>query len=1097
MSRTAITVSLMAVLFSATASSAELSSNEMPVRVAPTVHVQLRAGESTTLFLPVPESLRARDSVAFLLHRTEPDAIGGSGAGVFMSGNATVPVTVRVPARLTGGVHRLGDVRFWSADGRGERILIPIDLRILADTMALLRANVDMRSREFGRKDGDMVPANSSLATAMNTRLAAAVSVNAAPRTVELVRVTPPSSLGAGAGAGEPLNFVVTRVPGVAVSGALSGRIDGANATVLLSVSVPSNAMAGRMRAAEVRFFRQPSGGDDHDNEQVVVPVDVVVEPIHAITVVTSSPMTHAVQGKRTTVRLIVSNEGNVEDTIQLATSFPGSWRGGIADHRPVVLAPGGSVARDVELTAPRDQIGTGNITVGAYRTTGNASSPDEMAATLVVPVEVLSSQRAAAFGPILGVSYNAVRMPGSALLDSWAFSLSGPVTDSVTMNAYWTQRALFGVPGLSRVGGGQLFPSLSLTHPRWRLDAGDASTDLGDLAGMVRTGRGLSAMYQNADWQATALISTPFAFDVDLLPSGQSTLRTRYAGVLAGASLMTVRRGTEWSATASRLRDPLLMRAQLDAFSLSAERQDDRDITARGSLAWRQLRNDAGIGALAELGRRRDDRDWRIRAAYTPGGSRAFARAQSDVTMTGSQQLGAARIGFMGYYAADSDDGEPFIATNGNELAAGRLPSRQQTRGVALLPQWRIGRSGSIGLEARVGESSSGDVNARLSTLTQVLGLFTSMRVAGISASTSASYVLADRTVEFGELPASTLSDEQLTVTGQLLWPTMHGVFDVYSSMQRRTGAGALSDGQADIVARAERVALPLLGERVHFNAAVGRSRSMASGRTVTTQRIGLSSLLPLSTYLRLDFERNPFLGVGSEGDWSTALRIERSFGTPSFMRGGRGTGVVFEDRNNNGVRDNDEPGLSGVLVRVGGEVVVTDRGGAYQLRQTGGGIPEIDERSLPFGLMVAPQFTAAAVGATGARRDIAVVPVATLDVRLELVTDSVTQNLSTSLAGVTVSARDATGRRHFARVLPDGRALFDALPSGEYQLEVDGSAAAEPLVLQNTPPRITLNGGRVPQVVRLLLGPRRVRMFRGTQSTRAAGSSASTGAR
>lgn len=134
----------------------------------------------------------------------------------------------------------------------------------------------------------------------------------------------------------------------------------------------------------------------------------------------------------------------------------------------------------------------------------------------------------------------------------------------------------------------------------------------------------------------------------------------------------------------------------------------------------------------------------------------------------------------------------------------------------------------------------------------------------------------------------------------------------------------------------------------------------------------------------------------------------------------------------------------------------------------------------------MVAPQFTAAAVGASGERRDIGVVPVATLDVRLELVTDTVTQNLSATFGGVTVSVRDATGRRHFSRVTPDGRAVFDALPSGEYQIEVDGSAAAEPLVLQTPAPRITLTGDRVPQTVRLQLGPRRVRMFRGTPVTR-----------
>lgn len=43
--------------------------------------------------------------------------------------------------------------------------------------------------------------------------------------------------------------------------------------------------------------------------------------------------------------------------------------------------------------------------------------------------------------------------------------------------------------------------------------------------------------------------------------------------------------------------------------------------------------------------------------------------------------------------------------------------------------------------------------------------------------------------------------------------------------------------------------------------------------------------------------------------------------------------TGVVFDDRNGNGVRDNGEPGIAGVAVSNGVDIALTDAGGAYSI--------------------------------------------------------------------------------------------------------------------------------------------------------------------
>ena len=42
---------------------------------------------------------------------------------------------------------------------------------------------------------------------------------------------------------------------------------------------------------------------------------------------------------------------------------------------------------------------------------------------------------------------------------------------------------------------------------------------------------------------------------------------------------------------------------------------------------------------------------------------------------------------------------------------------------------------------------------------------------------------------------------------------------------------------------------------------------------------------------------------------------------------------GQIFEDINNNGIKDNNEPGVKDVAVSDQAEVVVTDNNGAYQL--------------------------------------------------------------------------------------------------------------------------------------------------------------------
>lgn len=923
----------------------------------------------------------------------------------------------------------------------------------------------------------------------VSLRIAPAVSVSAAPRSVQLIAVSVPAEFG---DATDVSWTVLVRdaaaAGGVTVSGARSGRMLHDKARVLLTVSIPSGARAGRVPVADVHFTRaqvttslvtledgeRRAGADTPtrtvvrervSTATVIVPVDVQVTRVVGVHVASAGAMVHVASGAQGHVPVTITNDGNATDTLRLALTVPDGWRASFGDAGPVIVAAGASVTRDLRLSAPRQYLpGSSVVFVEAIRT--DTQQPESEAARaarqLAVPVQVVTPTRATTFGPLLGVTYSAVQLPGEAAVDAWGLTLTGPLSRGVDISASWTQRAIAGAPGLSRVGGGQLFPTVALRHARWRLDLGNAAADFGELGGLVRGGRGVSGTIGDTTRRLTAMVARPFLFDGV----------TRDAGVMAGMQLATMHRGLRITGGVSHLRDPLLTRGALDAITVGVASTIRGTTDARADLAWRQWEHGSALGAAAEVGRRTTAGEWRLRASSAPGGSAAMARAQHDVTLTGGHQLGATRLGVVGWYA---DDATFTGATH-------------ETRGVGLMPQWRLGRTGSLGFDLRLTGTQSGDASARQGSALQVIGGFGSTRVGRMTATSSASLTRLTRTVTLEQRALAPTSEQQLSWTTQLMLPTSLGALDLYSSVQHIAGAASFASGQHDLMLRVEQLAVPLLSDKVQLSGAIGRTTSLATREHVVTQRVGLSALLPFDTHVRLDLERNPWLRANGPRGWTSALRIERSFGAPTMLRGGRGSGVVFEDRNGNGVRDPGERGIPNVVVRVGGEVTITDRSGTYRLTRPGGGVPMVDEQSLPFGLLVTPNgLRGVSSGMRDGRVDIPVSPTGTIDVQLDVEANAIVGELAKDvLQAVSVHAVDMRGGRHLARAVVNGVARFDALPSGTYRLEIDASAASEPLVVQGGMPTFTVTGDVGRQVVRVVLGARRVRMFRGAPVVR-----------
>jgi hypothetical protein len=171
---------------------------------------------------------------------------------------------------------------------------------------------------------------------------------------------------------------------------------------------------------------------------------------------------------------------------------------------------------------------------------------------------------------------------------------------------------------------------------------------------------------------------------------------------------------------------------------------------------------------------------------------------------------------------------------------------------------------------------------------------------------------------------------------------------------------------------------------------------------------------------------------------------------------------------------------------VRNAGEVAVTNSAGVYRLARRQVAIVQIDERSLPFGLMVAPRQDGIGTSDRGStQRDIAVQPVSAIEILLTLSDDPYAAGSPPSLQPVSVTAIDREGRRFLARSESRGLRVFDALPPGEYRLEVDASEASEPLTTRTTLPTFVAQATRVPRRLTVQLGPRRLRMFRGSTVT------------
>jgi hypothetical protein len=234
-------------------------------------------------------------------------------------------------------------------------------------------------------------------------------------------------------------------------------------------------------------------------------------------------------------------------------------------------------------------------------------------------------------------------------------------------------------------------------------------------------------------------------------------------------------------------------------------------------------------------------------------------------------------------------------------------------------------------------------------------------------------------------------------------------------------------------------------------------------------TIRAGAELTLPLRTVIQAGVERNPWvLPAAGARAWMFILGVSRSFDLPRLS--GHGTrGRVFRDLNGNGRPDEGEPGFGGV-------VLARHRSGrgdsaAHSLAGNERDAYEIDARSFPIGWLTPSTII------PGGTREIAAIAVSPVMVVLALDAADTARVPPGELARITVTARDSKGRQWISRRTSDSTLAFDALPPGTYTVEVDASAASEPLRLAGASPPIVVESGRTTPPLRISLSGRQLR--------------------
>lgn len=804
-------------------------------------------------------------------------------------------------------------------------------------------------------------------------------------------------------------------------------------------IGIPANAHAGLITAADVNFHVAGS-------PTVTIAVEIDVSLVRELAVRMRSSPLRAAPGSQVTFSYELVNAGNSTESIETLVSAPRGWRVSQRSGTSASVEPDTSVARQVVVAIPRD------VSTGSFFLRLDVVDRGVLRSSLPISVEIVDAlSRQTSAGPEITIAVARASDASGRGSTITTASVRGPLFDSVRIDARFSVGETAAGPygqALSRLGSYRSTPSLVLSSPSGRLVLGAAGNSFSDLTGLYAYGKGAALDAHRPGWNLIGL----GAMSIPSLSSGRSQpmfgLRGDVdVGILRIMSSFSHLRGGEQS------------RQQLDAAGLGASLDAGFSTTIQGEIARRRFAGGSGTGWSTEVARSDARNTARVRVTHAPGGSGAFARAVDEVVASISQII-SRRMSFSSSAWRLSDATAAF--------------ARLRSSGWAIRPEYRVHASTTVALEAHstdVTAATAGDeygAAGGYGGAERRVGVSVNSSVAQIYVSGSVAGGSVTRTV--GNSPAASLEQRSPKIWWNAMakWRGSKTGVELQGRMEETRDASGSVRRPSQISLRASRSITASPGRGASADAELQQLRGIST-RPVTIVRAGIS--VPVTEMLAVKFyaERNAlFTTAIGRSPWIYALRIEQSARVPMVRRPGS-SGYVYRDLNGNQRRDEGEPGVDGAVVTRGGQMAVTDASGKYRLAGDARSSIVLDEASLPLGW----------VRQTTASRDIAVGSSLNAEIRFFVAPRSSIERIDVDLSGLHAIARDASGREWIARMTGATVASFDALPPGDYTLELDLSGVAEPLV-----PRIPLPVLRVtpfePTFVTVVLDPRPLRMWR-----------------
>jgi hypothetical protein len=450
------------------------------------------------------------------------------------------------------------------------------------------------------------------------------------------------------------------------------------------------------------------------------------------------------------------------------------------------------------------------------------------------------------------------------------------------------------------------------------------------------------------------------------------------------------------------------------------------------------------------------------LRLTHAPGGNAAFARATDEYTLSLSQRI--ARTASLTAVSWGSSDG----------LASTRFGTTTQ--------------GGALGMQFNLGSAVNASINARDSryTTTSTYGAVGSSE-RGVSGALGVRRARLFAAIDGGAgtvLRSTTISDQALAdrgVQGQLHGSAglmvAGGSVEVVGAATRGVLGDVLTQS-SELGARAENIRLVSMRYvQLFANGAVQRLTWLDGRSTLDTYTGGISARLPQDLKVTVEAERNPFLAPSTPdaGRWFLNLRVEHALRLPTVLRPAT-HGLVFRDLNGNGVRDANEGGFPGIVVRGGGSPALTRRDGSFSLPRSETTELRLDPLSIPAGWVAQSERLPAGTVEVG------LVPVGNVRVSLRVAVEDSSRVSATDLESVTVFAIAENGRAWLASRPTTTTAVFDALPPGRYSLGLDAGALREPLKVDGGTRDFIVDVGHEQEiVVPLRPRPMRVRSLNG----------------